>query len=298
WFEGRGGVRLRALTAPALGGGPPRGAMIVAPGRTEFIEKYFEVIRELQARGFVVFCIDWRGQGLSGRETSNPMKGHLNTFDDPVNDLATALRLVGDKLPRPHIVLAHSMGGCIALRALQTRRLEVEAAAFTSPMWGILHLGPSTKTFVRFMHSIGAGTMFAPGLPTRWKRESFKRNEVTHDRMRHTRAQDLMAEEPSLAIASPTIGWLNAAIDATEGFFQPNAIAHLLRLPVLVFTAGQETLVDNASHDEVVDLLANAKHLKFENAKHEILQETDDIRAQFWAAFDPFVDAVAPRRAA
>ena len=86
WLEGRGGVKVRVMTAPARG--PARGSVIVAPGRTEFIEKYFEVLRDLQQRGFAVFCIDWRGQGLSGRETPNPLKGHLSTFDDPVNDLA------------------------------------------------------------------------------------------------------------------------------------------------------------------------------------------------------------------
>src|SRR5690349_23013410 len=107
WLEGRGGVKVRVLTAPPTHG-PARGSVIVAPGRTEFIEKYFEVIRELQARGFAVFCIDWRGQGLSGRETPNPLKGHFSTLDDPVNDLATALKLLSAKLPRPHICLAHS----------------------------------------------------------------------------------------------------------------------------------------------------------------------------------------------
>ena len=132
--------------------------MIVAPGRTEFIEKYFEVTRELQARGFAVFCIDWRGQGLSGREVENGLKGHFASFDDPVNDLSTALKLLDrSSLPRPHIGLAHSMGGAIMLRALQTRRIELDAAAFSAPMWGIQGLTPMAKKYVRFMTSLGAG---------------------------------------------------------------------------------------------------------------------------------------------
>ena len=129
WLEGRGGVKVRALTAPPARGAA-RGSVIIAPGRTEFIEKYFEVIREVQGRGFAVFCIDWRGQGLSGREVENSLKGHFVTFDDPVNDLSTALKLLADRLPRPYIGLAHSMGGAIMLRALQTRRIELEAVAF------------------------------------------------------------------------------------------------------------------------------------------------------------------------
>lgn len=293
WLEGRGGVKVRVLTAPPARG-PARGSVIVAPGRTEFIEKYFEVLRELQQRGFAVFCIDWRGQGLSGREVENGLKGHLVSFDDPVNDLSTALRLLANKLPRPHIGLAHSMGGGILLRALQTRRVELDAAAFTAPMWGIANLRESGKRFVRFMTSIGAGGLFAPGVDKRWKRESFKKNPVTHDKERHARCQGLVAEEPRLALAGPTNNWVAAAADAVEGFVaQPSALAHI-RIPVLVASAGEEQLVDNASHDAVCALLPNARHITISGAKHEILMETDDLRAQFWAAFDELANQTAP----
>lgn len=294
WLEGRGGVKLRALTAPSRTN-PPRGTVIVAPGRTEFIEKYFEVLRELQARGFCVFCIDWRGQGLSGREVQNHLKGHFVSFDDPVNDLATALRVLGGKLPRPHIVLAHSMGGAIVLRAMQTRRLEVDAAAFSAPMWGIANLSEFAKSYARFMTSIGAGGSYAPGVETKWRRENFKRNPVTHDKERHARGQGLIAEEPALAMAGPTLGWVAAAADATEAFHQPAGLAHL-KMPILVATAGQEQLVDNKSHEEVCSMLPDCTHIAIPGAKHEILMETDDIRTQFWAAFDALAERVAPAR--
>jgi lysophospholipase len=292
WLEGRGGVRIRALTAPSTHG-PPRGSVIVAPGRTEFIEKYFEVIRELQGRGFAVFCIDWRGQGLSGRETPNPLKGHFSTLDDPVNDLATALKLLTAKLPRPHIGLAHSMGGAIMLRALQTRRIELDAAAFSAPMWGIANLGDLARNYVRFMASVGAGAQFAPSVEQKWKRENFKKNPVTSDRERHARCQGLIAEEPRLALAGPTIGWIAAALDAFEGFVAPGALANV-RLPILVATAERELLVDNKAHDAVSALLPNARHIVVPGAKHEILMERDEFRAQFWSAFDELAAQVAP----
>jgi len=292
WLEGRGGVKVRVMTAPSLRQ-PARGSVIVAPGRTEFIEKYFEVIRELQGRGFAVFCIDWRGQGLSGREVDNPLKGHLANFDDPVNDLSTALKLLTDKLPRPHILLAHSMGGAIILRALQTRRIEAEAAAFCSPMWGIAKLTDTGKWYVRFMTSIGAGSWFAPGVETKWKRENFKKNQVTHDKDRFARAQGLISEEPRLALAGPTNAWVAAAAETTEGFMQPSALAHI-RIPVAVATASQELLVDSTSHAVVVAELADATHITVEGARHEILMELDALRAQFWTLFDEVADRVAP----
>ncbi|HEX8900917.1 alpha/beta fold hydrolase [Vitreimonas sp.] len=292
WLEGRGGVKVRVMTAPATRS-PVRGSVIVAPGRTEFIEKYFEVIRELQARGFAVFCIDWRGQGLSGREVENSQKGHFVSFDDPVNDLSTALKLLAGKLPRPHIGLAHSMGGAILLRALLTRRIELDAAVFSAPMWGIAGLTDLAKKYVRFMVALGVGSMFAPSVEKKWKRENFKKNPVTHDKERHARCQGLITEEPRLALAGPTIGWVAAAADVTESFQQPGALAHV-RIPILIATAGEEQLVDNASHPIVANALPQARHITIAGAKHEILMERDEFRALFWQAFDELVERVAP----
>jgi lysophospholipase len=267
-LEGRGGVKLRAMLAPALTGSP-RGSVIVCQGRTEFIEKYFEIARELQARGFVVFTFDWRGQGLSDRETENPLKGHLETLEDPAQDLG------------------------IALRAMQTRRLEPDAALFSAPMWGIPSLKDFTLKFVRFMASVGAGKMFAPGVETTWKKENFKKNVVTHDKERHARGQSLIQAEPRLALAGPTIGWVNAAADAFEGFRRPSALANL-RMPIAVLSAGQEALVSNPAHAELAKLLPNAQHIVIDAARHEIMMEADPVRAQFWAAFDRLAEAVAP----
>jgi lysophospholipase len=291
WLEGRGGVKVRVMTAPAIGA--VRGSVIIAPGRTEFIEKYFEVAREVQQRGFAVFCIDWRGQGLSGREVENGLKGHFVSFEDPVNDLSTALRLLSNKLPKPHVGLAHSMGGAILLRALQTRRVDLDAAVFSAPMWGIQGLQDFQKRYARFMVSLGLGGTFAPNVEKKWKRENFKRNPVTHDKERHARCQGLVSEEPRLALAGPTIGWVAAAADATDAFLQPGALAHV-RAPILVVTAGEEQLVDNASHDVVVEQLPDAVHVTIAGAKHEILMEVDPVRTQFWEAFDQLTARVAP----
>jgi lysophospholipase len=295
WFEGRGGLRLRTLFAPAFGS--PRGTVLLCSGRTEFIEKYFEVIRELQARGFAVLTMDWRGQGLSDRELANRQKGHLQSLDDPAQDLADAVRNMSARLPRPHIVLAHSMGGGIALRAMQTRRIEADAAVFCAPMWGIANLKDLARRFARFMNSIGSGGMFAPGVERKWRKENFKRNVVTHDPERHARAQALVAAEPRLALAGVTLAWVNAAADAIDGFSRPSALAHL-RIPILVASAGEEKLVDNASHEEIARLLPNCRHILIPGARHEILMETDDKRAQLWAAFDALVDPIAPKPAA
>ena len=52
-----------------------RGTVCIFPGRTEWIEKYFETVRDLRARGFAVAVLDWRGQGLSDRCVRRPSQG-------------------------------------------------------------------------------------------------------------------------------------------------------------------------------------------------------------------------------
>ncbi len=43
--------------------------------------------------------------------------------------------------------------------------------------------------------------------------------------------------------------------------------------------------------------LKAGSHLLLRGARHEIMQELDYIREQFWAAFDAFVPGVAMRQA-
>ncbi len=294
WLEGRGGLKIRTLYAPAPKR-PARGSVILCNGRTEFVEKYFEVIRELQQRNFAVFTLDWRGQGLSDRLVRRRLAGHMDSMDEAVADLAQGVKNLGDKLPRPHIMLAHSMGGNIGLRALQTRRLEVDGAIFSAPMWGIAGLKPAARNFARFMTSIGAGGLIGPGQPGKWRKEKFKRNPVTHDRERHARAQALVLAEPQLALAGVTYGWVTAAANTIEGFRQPGALAHL-RIPITVLSAAEDELVDNESHDVVARLLPQARHDVIPRSRHEIMMERDEIRAQFWRAFDALADGVAPAK--
>ena len=68
-FESFDGARLRYAVWQASRG-PKAGTVCLFGGRTEFIEKYFEVVADLRRRGFAVATMDWRGQGGSARVVS------------------------------------------------------------------------------------------------------------------------------------------------------------------------------------------------------------------------------------
>lgn len=283
WFEGVGGRRLRACLAPATAE-EPRGTCIVCPGRTEFIEKYFEVARELQDKGFAVLILDWPGQGLSERLLDDPQKGHIDNFETFMGALSNGLKAF-EELPKPYVSLAHSMGGAIALAAIGQKLVDVKAAAFCAPMWG-LPLGRVQRYFIWAMRVMGRSNDFAikPGPP-----ERFEENVVTHDEAHWQMNRDLTDAAPELSLGPVTWGWLGASLDIFEQISAP-AILSQIDIPIFVASADEEKLVDNRAHDQVAKMLPNCEHITVENAMHEILMEKEDKRAEFWAGFDRMLE--------
>lgn len=281
WFDGSAGRRLRACVAPALSFSKPRGTVIVCPGRTEFIEKYFEVGRELQQMGFAVVILDWPGQGLSDRLLPDSKKGHIDTFETFMAALAKGLAALGDRLPRPYVSLAHSMGGAIALAAIVEDLVKVEAAAFCAPMWGIKSPVLGMRYLVWAMRATGRSGDYAmqPGPP-----ERFENNIVTHDKRRWELQRALIDAKPDLELGPVTWGWLGASLDIFSTFSRPKLLSRV-KVPVFVASAGEEKLIDNAATARIASRLPDCEHIVVEGAMHEILMETDDRREEFWDGF-------------
>ena len=116
WTRSARGMLLRTALWPATG--PCRGTVVLLQGRCDFIEKYFETVRELRRRGFAVATFDWRGQGGSGREISDTAASHVADFALYQADLDCVVEDLLADCPRPHLALGHSMGGCILIEAL------------------------------------------------------------------------------------------------------------------------------------------------------------------------------------
>ena len=92
--------------------------MCIFQGRGEWIEKYFETVRDLRARGFAVATLDWRGQGLSDRALSDRRKGYVRDFSEYDTDLETFMReIVLPDCPPPLFAIGHSTGATVLIRA-------------------------------------------------------------------------------------------------------------------------------------------------------------------------------------
>ena len=293
WFEGAGGARLRgALFRPA---GPARGSVVLSGGRTEPIEKYFEVIGELTDRGFVVLAHDWRGQGLSQRFLPDRLIGHAGGYDDFLGDYRALLATFEAELPQPWIALGHSMGGCLTLLALARGEApRFAAAVLSAPMLGLqLPLPPPLAAgLVALAVRFGRDIAYALGQARHVRDDAFAGNRLTHDERRFLRHRAQLRACPDLALAGVTWGWLAFALAAMSELARPGALAEV-RLPVLAFIAEGDQIVDTRAQRATLTRLTDGRAVTVPGSKHEILMETDARRALFWSEFDALAARVA-----
>ena len=118
--------------------------------------------------------------------------------------------------------------------------------------------------------------------------DSFVNNPLTSDPVRYARNAAILEEDPTLGIASPTVAWADTAFRAMHTFREMSYPSEI-RQPILMLAASNDTIVSTSAIEEFAYHLRAGSHLVIAGSKHEILQEQDRYRAQFWAAFDAFV---------
>jgi len=277
-----------------------RGTVCIFPGRNEFIEKYFEVVGELRRRGFAVAVLDWRGQGGSSRLTRSPLKGHVRDFADYEEDLSHFMKgVVLPDCPMPYYALAHSMSSAVLFNAATKRGCWFSRMVMTAPMVELAGLPISQGLCGRLADSLnlfGFGKQAVPGGPEKWCSDVFEGNPLTSDRERFYRNLAVLQAAPGLAVGPPTIGWLNAAFEAMARL-KDDKYAPRIRIPSLLVAAGDDQVVSGKAIEDLASRLRSGTQIVLRGSRHEILQERDAIREQFWAAFDAFVPGVALSKA-
>jgi lysophospholipase len=284
------GAELRfARWAPPAG---RKGTVCVFTGRSEQIEKYFETVRDLRDRGFAVAMIDWRGQGHSSRRLRDPRKGYVRDFADYEIDVETFVQqVVLPDCPPPHFALAHSMGGAVMLRVAYAGKRWFDRMVLSAPMIDLPGRATSlpARLLLRAMRLTGQGGNYVPGgSDALTGAQSFINNPFTSDPVRFARNEAILEEDPTLGLASPTVAWADTAFKAMHSFRASNYPSQI-RQPILMMAASHDTVVSTAAIEEFAYHLRAGSHLVIAGSKHEILQEQDRFRAQFWAAFDAFV---------
>ncbi|WP_158966610.1 alpha/beta hydrolase [Chachezhania sediminis] len=291
WLDSADGVRIRiAVWRPD---GPARATILLFPGRTEHCEKYGIVADAFVARGYAVLAVDWRGQGLADRALPNRLIGHIDHFPDFQHDVKAVIAGATElDLPQPRVLLGHSMGGAIGMRAM-TEGLDVAAAVFTGPMWGI-QIGPRplrvlADVLTSVAPALGLGGLRAPTSPTdnMVLVKPFEGNTLTSDPQMFDHMKRQLEAHHDLSLGGPSLNWLGAAlaeIDAIQAMAAPDA-------PCLTLAGACEQIADL---DMLRTRAENWPGCQFElvpGAQHEILFETPEVRQMLHDRIDAFYSA-------
>ncbi|MCK4413529.1 MAG: alpha/beta fold hydrolase [Candidatus Eisenbacteria sp.] len=293
-FSGEQGLRIAYATFEVL---DERGALVILPGKSESYLKYAELIYDLRESGYSLYLMDHRGMGFSERLLEDDTdKVHVEHFADYIRDVATFIDSVVNA--RPHarrVILAHSMGGTVALLYMQEHPGDFDAAILCSPMLDILTddlpepLAHALSTVATW---IGQGHRYCPGHGP-WEAGTFRENTMTNSAVRWSLWQERwIPAHPHLESDGPTYSWLRESLAATG---RARRGANQVRAPVLMLQAGQDTRVEPAGQNTACSRMQSCTCVRFPHARHEILMERDEIRDRALAEILAFLAGAGKR---
>ena len=303
WFRGAGGLRLRlgfwqwkpnsrsALKAP-------RGTLFISPGRSEPIEKYYELVHDGLERGFCVVVHDWRGQGLSARLLPDRLKCHARSIEEFLDDYKALLDVFEERAPKPWVMIGHSMGGALNLLSLLRGESRFACSLLTAPMLRV-KTGKVPLWLIRsradWKVSQGLGADYVPELFDDPFEHTFENDALTHDARRYENWKEHLFACPHLAVGSPTWGWVNFAIKLGDVILKDKKrLMRGLKLPMTILTPTIETILNPRAVKGLGRKLTKARIVDIHNAKHELFAESDEFRSQALAELDQLLGLVSP----
>jgi alpha-beta hydrolase superfamily lysophospholipase len=234
------------------------GTLVVTHGLGEHSECYNRLAQGLSENNWQIFVWDLRGHGRSEGK-----RGVVNSFSDYTSDLSHFIEtLKSQKVKTPIVLLGHSMGGLINLRALAEHgSLGLKAAALSSPLLGLTLMVPELKK--------KAAQVLAKYAPTFTLFNEIPFSDLTRDRKvieEYTR--DSLRHDRTSAL-------LYLQILETADYVLSHA--KKIDLPILLQQAGDDRVVSREASHQLFERLGSTDKdiIVYEGFKHEIFNELD-----------------------
>jgi len=293
WHAGDGWPIRRIDWVPA---DRPRGSLLFVPGRGDFYEKYLETLAAWAAAGWRVTALDWRWQAGSGRYHPGERWGGVDDFSTWINDLGQFWQgWAGGGAP--HVLVGHSMGGHLALRAVADRVVRPDALVLSAPMLGFVTPIPGwlQPAFAALMCRLGDPARPAWGEGERPGDTAATRGlALTKDADRYADEGWWRTRRPELDLGAGTWDWVRKAGESIRHLERPGLL-EAVDLPVLVLAARHDLLVSWPAIERAAKRLPGAELVSWgSEAAHELLREADPVRDAVLAAISDFLDRTAP----
>lgn len=226
------------------------------------------------------------------------MTGHIGDFAEWVADLAAFWENWANERTGPRVIVGHSMGAHLALRAVAERAVTTDALVLVAPMLGLGgRLPPALMQAVaRGMGAIGDARRPAwkwsekPGEPP-----ASRRHLLTHDADRYDDELWWRRERPEVVMGPGSWRWVERAYASMRRLARPGTLERITT-PVLILAAKADRLV---AFEPIVRAAARLPHAQLvtfgDEAHHEILREADPVRLRAFGAIDTFLAEIAGR---
>ena len=266
---------------------------LILPGFTEFSEKYAHVAQKMVAMGHDCLIIDWPGQGRSGHYGSTDMMVHCTSFADHVRALQEVINATRWHRGPLHII-AHSMGGHLALLAASRLASRLGTMVLSAPMilprprpvWGIRLLGCLLGMAGRNHHYPPFTKV--PSLAA--VRSDFEGNVLTTDRAGYDWQTRWFDEIPELRRYGASVGWVREAYRSAARYVMNPDYLRQLQTPMLILSAGREQVVSPSKIAYAAGYLPQSDLVTIKQGKHELFNETPEIDAIVWDHITRFWD--------
>lgn len=235
----------------------PIGIVLVTHGYAEHCGRYREVAHVISNAGWAALIYDVRGHGKSPG-----IRGAIGTFDTYLDDLGAAHAAAREVVaaPAPLVLLGHSTGSLITLRALcGDRPPEAAAAILSSPFLALrMKVSPLRVLLAR------AASRIAPNLaqPAPLRVEALTRDP----------AKQAERTADKLCFDVATSRWFTEANNAQRYVARH---ADRIRLPTTWFVAGDDKIADSAQTRRVVRQVPGADYHELTGFQHEVFNEID-----------------------
>lgn len=263
----------------------PSGTVLIVHGFTECADKFAELIHSLLKNGYSVVAYDQRGHGRSWRdpEITDTSLTHVDRFEEYVKDLRCVCEQVLAEMPRPWLLLAHSMGGAVSSLFLERYPGVFSRAALCAPMIApdlrglpaaaVLALCAAERLAGRDKARIFASKPFDGP-------EDFAQSCAT-GRERFDWYDALRVRNPLFQNNGPTYGWTRESANVTRAILAPGAVERI-DIPVCVYAAEVDNSVQPEPQRRFAARLRDGSIERVPGSRHEIYRSGDDVLFPWW----------------
>jgi lysophospholipase len=254
------------------------GKIIISHGFTECIEKYTEIIYYFIKEGYSVFIMEHRGHGRSGNlGKRHETQVNVEDFNYYVDDLKKFIDNVVKKSNNIYLY-SHSMGGAIGAMFLEKYPNYFKKAILSSPMLEI-SIGRIPNFLARIISKVvillGKGDEFIFGNMPFESTYDFLFSHTSNENRYRSYYQEVICNS-NIQRGGGSFVWLYESLKAIKDIFKKENISKI-NIPVLIFQAGKDSLVGKKGENKFSKKCKSCELVRFENGKHELYLENDDI---------------------